>query len=264
VNCPKCRTENPSGSKFCRECATPIPSPGSKDQASFTRTFEIAGDELTRGILFAGRYEIIEELGAGGMGTVYRAFDKKIDEEVALKLLKPAIATDKRIVERFRNELKIARKIRHAHVCGMFDLGEEGEKLFISMEYVRGEDLKSVIHRLGNLTVGKALSIARQVAEGLAEAHKLRDYQTDTSGTSSFLSQLGQAAPGVLDFGEAGIGVFPKVEEFQVLGFGLRDLSRSLIQKAQAVMVEGMDKISYTDWNILLDLTCVFRASHLG
>jgi len=115
-----------------------MPPSGAKDQVSFTRTLETGIDELTRGILFAGRYEIIEELGAGGMGRVYRAYDKKIGEEVALKLIRPEIAADKRTVERFRNELKTARKIRHANVCGMFDLQEEGKTLFITMEYVRG------------------------------------------------------------------------------------------------------------------------------
>jgi serine/threonine protein kinase/tetratricopeptide (TPR) repeat protein len=158
-------------------------------------------DELARGTLFAGRYEIIEELGAGGMGRVYRAFDKKIDEEVALKLLKPTIAADKGIVERFRNELKIARKIRHANVCGMFDLGEEGETLFISMEYVRGEDLKSLVHRTGQLTAGKAVLIARQVAEGLGEAHKLGVVHRDLKPGNIMIDKEGNAK--IMDFGIA-------------------------------------------------------------
>ena len=158
-------------------------------------------DELGRGTVFAGRYEIIEELGAGGMGRVYRAFDKKIDEEVALKLLKPAIAADKRIVERFRNELKIARKIRHANVCGMFDLGEEGENLFISMEYVRGEDLSSLIRRTEKLTAGKAVLIARQVAEGLGEAHKLGVVHRDLKPGNIMIDKDGNAK--IMDFGIA-------------------------------------------------------------
>jgi len=200
LKCPKCETVNPADSKFCKECATALPS-SEKPQISVTRTLEMPADELARGTLFAGRYEIIEELGAGGMGRVYRAFDKKIDEEVALKLLKPAIALDNRIVERFRNELKIARKIRHANVCGMFDLGEEGETLFISMEYVRGEDLRSLIRRTEKLTFGKAVLIARQVAEGLGEAHKLDVVHRDLKPGNIMIDKEGNAK--IMDFGIA-------------------------------------------------------------
>jgi serine/threonine protein kinase len=200
LKCPKCETVNPADSKFCKECATALPS-SEKPQISVTRTLEMPADELARGTLFAGRYEIIEELGAGGMGRVYRAFDKKIDEEVALKLLKPAIALDNRIVERFRNELKIARKIRHANVCGMFDLGEEGETLFISMEYVRGEDLRSLIRRTEKLTFGKAVLIARQVAEGLGEAHKLGVVHRDLKPGNIMIDKEGNAK--IMDFGIA-------------------------------------------------------------
>jgi serine/threonine protein kinase/tetratricopeptide (TPR) repeat protein len=177
LKCPKCETVNPADSKFCKECATALPS-SEKPQISVTRTLEMPA-----------------------MGRVYRAFDKKIDEEVALKLLKPTIAADKGIVERFRNELKIARKIRHANVCGMFDLGEEGETLFISMEYVRGEDLKSLVHRTGQLTAGKAVLIARQVAEGLGEAHKLGVVHRDLKPGNIMIDKEGNAK--IMDFGIA-------------------------------------------------------------
>ncbi|UCG94204.1 MAG: zinc ribbon domain-containing protein, partial [Candidatus Aerophobus sp.] len=92
VECPKCKTENTSDSEFCKKCATPLPS--SKD-IPVTETLETPTEELTRGTIFADRYEIIEELGKGGMGKVYRVEDKKIKEEVALKLIKPEIASDK-------------------------------------------------------------------------------------------------------------------------------------------------------------------------
>jgi tetratricopeptide (TPR) repeat protein len=200
TRCPKCQTENPETARFCLDCGTQL-SPPKGIEASVTKTLETTPDELARGTLFVGRYEIIEELGAGGMGRVYRAFDKKIEDEVALKLLKPEIAADKKTIDRFRNELKLARKIRHSNVCAMFDLGEERRTLFISMEYVRGEDLKSLLHRTKTLPIGTALSIARQVAEGLAEAHKLGITHRDLKTGNIMIDKEGNAK--IMDFGIA-------------------------------------------------------------
>ena len=199
MKCLECGTDNTRDSRFCKKCATPLPL--DNGQASFTRTLETTTDELTRGVVFAGRYEIIEALGAGGMGRVYRAFDKKIDEEVALKLIKPEIAAERKTVERFRNELRIARKISHPNVCRTYDLHEEGKTLFITMEYVRGENLKSVIHRMGILAAGKAVSIARQVAEGLAGAHKLGIVHRDLKPGNIMIDEGGNAK--IMDFGIA-------------------------------------------------------------
>ena len=208
MKCPKCQTDNPSDSKFCRECATPIPASVAdalpahqKDHISFTKTLETTSDELARGTLFAGRYEIIEELGAGGMGRVYRAYDKKIEEEVALKLIRPEIAAEKRTVDRFRNEIKTARKITHKNVCRTHDLGEEGKTLFITMEYVRGEDLKSLIRRTRTLSTGTAVSIARQVGEGLGEAHSLGVVHRDLKPGNIMIDKDGNAK--IMDFGIA-------------------------------------------------------------
>jgi serine/threonine protein kinase len=198
MKCPKCHFDNPSDSIFCAKCATRLDSAG---QITVTKTLETTTDELTRGIVFAGRYEIIEELGTGGMGKVYRAFDTQIKEEVALKLLKPEIAAEKRTVERFRNELKTARKIRHKNVCGMFDLQEEEKTLFIIMEYVKGEDLKSFIYRSKQLTAGTALSITRQIAEGLSEAHKLGIVHRDLKPNNIMIDKEGNAK--IMDFGIA-------------------------------------------------------------
>ncbi len=198
IKCPKCETENTSDSQFCKKCATPLHFAG---DLSITKTLETPTEELTRGTLFAGRYEIIEELGAGGMGLVYRAYDRKMEEEVALKLIRPEISADKRTVERFRNEIKTARKIRHAHVCGMFDLHEENKKLFITMEYVRGEDLKSVVKRMKVLAPATALSIARQVAEGLGEAHRLGVVHRDLKPSNVMIDKDGNAK--IMDFGIA-------------------------------------------------------------
>jgi serine/threonine protein kinase len=200
MKCPKCQTDNPSGSKYCMECATPLPV--SKEiPVSRTETFQIIIKELSTGATFAGRYQVIEELGKGGMGKVYKVFDTKIKEKVALKLIKPEIASDKETIERFSNELRLARKIRHKNVCGMFDLGETEGTHFITMEYVHGQDLKSMIQMTGSLNVGAVLSIGKQVCEGLAEAHSLGVIHRDLKPQNIMIDRGGNAK--IMDFGIA-------------------------------------------------------------
>ncbi|MCX6578515.1 MAG: protein kinase, partial [Candidatus Aminicenantes bacterium] len=166
-----------------------------------TETIIAPKKELTTGATFAGRYQVIEELGKGGMGTVYKVFDNEIKEKIALKLLKPEVAADEDTVERFRNEMKLARKIGHKYVCRMYDLGKAEGTYFITMEYVPGEDLKSFIRRSGQLTVGKAVYVARQVLEGLAEAHRLGVVHRDLKPQNIMIDREGNAR--IMDFGIA-------------------------------------------------------------
>jgi serine/threonine protein kinase/Tfp pilus assembly protein PilF len=197
IECPKCHTENSSDSQFCKSCATPLPS----HEVSVTETLEKPTEELTRGTTFAGRYEIIEELGKGGMGKVYRVEDKKINEEVALKLIKPEIASDKKTIERFSNELKMARKIAHRNVGRMYHLSEREGTHYITMEYVEGQDLKGLIRQTGKLTVEKAISITKQVCEGLSEAHRLGVIHRDLKPSNIMIDRDGNAR--IMDFGIA-------------------------------------------------------------
>jgi eukaryotic-like serine/threonine-protein kinase len=200
VKCPKCQTDNPSDSKFCRECATPLPS-SKATSASATETLQTAIRELTTGSTFAGRYQVIEELGKGGMGRVYKVLDTKIKERVALKLIKPEVSSDRETIERFSNELKFARKIAHRNVCKMFDLGEAEGVHFITMEYVPGEDLKKLIRMSGQLGVGTSISVAKQVSDGLAEAHRLGIVHRDLKPQNIMVDEEGHAR--IMDFGIA-------------------------------------------------------------
>jgi TolB-like protein/tetratricopeptide (TPR) repeat protein/predicted Ser/Thr protein kinase len=164
-------------------------------------TLQVTSRDVVPGRSIADRFEVLEELGRGGMGTVYRVLDRKINEEIALKLLKPEVAADARIVERFKNELKLARKIVHKNICRVYDINEADGKLFITMEYVPGQNLKSLIKEGGPAAEDKAVSIVTQVANGLAEAHRLGVVHRDLKPQNLMLDQGGGVH--IMDFGIA-------------------------------------------------------------
>ncbi len=166
-----------------------------------TETLQTPLRELPTGSTFAGRYQIVEELGHGGMGRVYKVHDTRVGEKIALKLIRPEALLDRNTVERFSNELKLARKIRHKNICQMFDLGEDQGTHYITMEYVRGEDLKQLIRKVGRLSPGQAIGIARQVCEGLGEAHKLGVIHRDLKSQNIMIDEDGNAR--IMDFGIA-------------------------------------------------------------
>jgi serine/threonine protein kinase/tetratricopeptide (TPR) repeat protein len=200
MKCPQCHFDNPEETNYCGKCAAPLTS-SAEGPPKATATIRTPVRELATGSSFAGRYQVIEELGHGGMGRVYKVFDTDIKEKIALKLLRPEIALDKETVERFANELKLARKIGHRNVCRMFDLGKAEGTTFITMEYVHGEDLKSMIRMSGSLSLGMLLSVGKQISDGLAEAHGLGVVHRDLKPQNIMIDKNGNAK--IMDFGIA-------------------------------------------------------------
>ena len=200
MKCQKCDADNTDAARFCSNCATSLTG-AEEAQPLPTQTIETPKEELTTGSTFAGRYQIIEELGKGGMGKVYKAVDTEIKEKIALKLVKPEIASDQKTIDRFRNELKVARQISHKNVCRMYDLNKAGGSYFITMEYVPGGDLKRFIRRSQQLSLGTAVSIAKQICEGLAEAHRLGVVHRDLKPNNIMIDDIGNVR--IMDFGIA-------------------------------------------------------------
>jgi eukaryotic-like serine/threonine-protein kinase len=153
------------------------------------------------GRIFAGRYRIVSLLGRGGMGEVYRADDLKVGQTVALKLLASAATRDQRAVQQFVREVRLARGIAHVNVCRVYDIGEAEGWHYLSMEFVDGETLRSLLRRIGRLPREKAFDIATQLCAGLAAAHEQGVLHRDLKPTNIMIDGRGRVR--IMDFGLA-------------------------------------------------------------
>src|SRR6516225_7413427 len=155
------------------------------------------------GTLMGGRYRIIALLGRGGMGEVYRATDLTLGQSVALKFLPEEAARDQRLLERFHGEVRIARQVSHPNVCRVYDIGEFAGTPFLSMEYVDGEDLASLLPRIGRLPADKAVETARKICAGLAAALDRGIIHRDLKPANIMINKRGDVV--IMDFGLAAV-----------------------------------------------------------
>src|ERR1700759_682008 len=155
------------------------------------------------GTLLGGRYRILGLLGRGGMGEVYRATDLALGQSVALKFLPEEASRNQRILERFHGEVRVARAVSHPNVCRVYDIGQVEGMPFISMEYVDGEDLASLLTRIGRLAADKAVETARKLCAGLAAAHDRGVIHRDLKPPNIMINKRGEVV--IMDFGLAAI-----------------------------------------------------------
>jgi serine/threonine protein kinase len=221
ASCSSCGTDVPAAGRFCSACGAPAnselatldfatassplpqrPASSSLSRASSSAAYQSEGRFLP-GRLLASRYRIIALLGRGGMGEVYRADDLTLGQPVALKFLPDEAARDQGLLERFKNEVRIARRVSHPNVCRVYDVGEVEGHTFFTMEYVDGEDLASLLRRIGRLPEDKALDIARQLCAGLSAAHTKGVLHRDLKPANIMLDGRGQVV--ITDFGLAGV-----------------------------------------------------------
>ncbi len=197
VNCPQCHSENLRDSQFCGRCGTRI---SSLEGLSPTRTITHFLTAVTKGESFAGRYEILDELGRGGMGIVYKASDTKLKRIVALKFLPPELAVDSETKDRFAREAQAAASLDHPSICTIHEIDEADGKPFISMAYIEGQTLRERI-RSGPLPEDESLEVAIQIADGLEEAHKKGIIHRDIKPANVMITPKGQVK--IMDFGLA-------------------------------------------------------------
>ncbi len=184
MECPECHAPTPIGALRCQKCNTPL-DPGDETPTTVdgeawdgrtpptgpTMGATSAQHALQPGHILGGRYEILQLLGQGGMGAVYKALDREVERLVALKVIRPDLADHPDVVRRFKHELILARQVTHKNVIRIFDLGEAEGAKFISMEFIDGRDLKSIQDERGKLPPEDAAAIIEQVCRGLEAAH---------------------------------------------------------------------------------------------
>jgi serine/threonine protein kinase/tetratricopeptide (TPR) repeat protein len=235
VECPACHTSNPPESRLCSKCSAPFgidsatlvidTSPAPSVDPGATQAFsEVSlqatavggtgwsvplqrpdapspGSPVEEGVLLGERYEILKRLGEGGMGAVYKARDHELDRLVALKVIRPELAGHPDILRRFKQELILARQVTHKNVVRIFDLGSADGRKFITMDYIEGRDLKSILVERGKLPPDEVVPIFQQICRGLEAAHVEGVVHRDLKPQNVMLDDAGRVW--LMDFGLA-------------------------------------------------------------
>src|SRR6202047_80751 len=168
MNCPHCSTANPDFATSCKECSTPLLSINDSDSETIQMVDPSA---IALGSDFGTRYRIESLLGQGGMGRVYKAYDKDLDRTVAIKVVREGAIGQVDALKRFKQELVLASKISHKNILRIHDMGEVAGVRFISMAYIQGKDLQHIIRENPKMPLDRVLKFAQQIAEALAAAH---------------------------------------------------------------------------------------------
>jgi hypothetical protein len=208
--CPRCDAAISGNQRFCSSCGADLNASwvatelGGATGKSPSSTFSSAAQptRFAPGDVLEGRYRVVAKLGRGGMGEVYRADDLKIGQEVALKLLPQEVESDPDRNRLFLNEVRLGLRVTHPNVCRLFDIVDSDGFHFLSMEYVDGEDLASLLRRIGRLPSDKAVEIAQQLCAGLGAAHDVGVLHRDLKPANVMVDGRGRAK--ITDFGLAG------------------------------------------------------------
>ncbi len=209
TSCSNCGTQNTDSVDLCRKCGVLLNSLSTMSISSQTAVERVRGTLATPshsngfapGSMFAGRYRIVSLLGRGGMGEVYGADDLKLGQRVALKFLPVERGKRTSWRDQFYAEVRNARQVSHPNVCRVYDVGESDGRLFLSMEFVDGEDLSSLLRRIGRLPGDKAVEVAQQLCAGVAAAHRAGLLHRDLKPSNVMIDGKGRAR--ITDFGLA-------------------------------------------------------------
>jgi serine/threonine-protein kinase len=249
MTCPACHKEIADDASSCPSCGfsfddatrrlesnkSPADKPREKESRSSSSFSSIDDARFVPGTMLAERYRIVGLLGKGGMGEVYRADDLKLGQPVALKLLPDHLLSDGAALARFHREVRVARQVSHKNVCRVYDIGETDGRHFLSMEFIKGEELSSLLHRIGRLPGDKAIQIARQICAGLAAAHDVGVLHRDLKPSNVMIDEHGNAR--ITDFGLAGLA-----EEF-----GADELAAGTPAYMAPEQLEGKEQTVRTD-----------------